>query len=242
MTDGLDNYNDDDAGGRTIKGIKIKFSKEAEWLTGDDEVIAGDREFVVVEVIKTSQKWIEQQPVETIVLAAHEKFPNVDELNASAPREEWTEKFGKEVGPWQNGYAVYLLDPVTMQVYTFPTSTVGGSQAVRDLRETVGMARRMRGDKVYPRVRLTSVHMKTQYGGRDRPHFNIVGYEELGTAAVLPAAEPKLIEAKPKTANDGNGAEPKAGMGAATRAAPKSRATPKSRKDPDFDAKSARHD
>jgi hypothetical protein len=188
------------------------------WVAGDDTVIAADREFLVVEIVKALQKWIEQLPVETRVLAADEKFPDVDKLNDAAPREEWTEKFGKEVGPWQKCYVVYLLDPETMQVYSFPTNTHGGGRAVRELRETTSLARRIRGQNIYPRVRLGDVHMNTQYGGRQRPTFNIVNYEMLGSErATLTAVEPKQIEAKPSMAQ---------------------RAAPKSRKDPDFDAKS----
>ena len=35
------------------------------------------------------------------------------------------------------------------------------------------MARRIRGQNIYPRVRLGDIHMNTQYGGRQRPTFNI---------------------------------------------------------------------
>jgi hypothetical protein len=193
----MDGY-DDDAGGSLIKGTKLKFTNDSEWVVGDDTVIAGDREFLVVEIVKAVQKWIEQLPVETRVLAADEKFPDMDELNAAAPREEWTEKFGKEVGPWQKCYVVYLLDRKTMQVYSFPTNTHGGGRAVRELRETTTLARRINGQNIYPRVRLSDVHMNTQYGGRQRPAFDIVSYEMLGSErATLTAAEPKQIEAKP---------------------------------------------
>jgi hypothetical protein len=198
VSDGLDGYADDDAGSSLIKGTKLKFSNDFEWMAGDDTVIAGDREFLVVEIVKAVQKWIDQRPVETRVLGANEKFPDMDELNAAAPREEWTEKFGKEVGPWDKCYVVYLLDPATMRIYSYPTNTNGGGHAVRELRETTRMARRLHGQNLYPRVRLGDVHMNTQFGGRQRPFFDIVRYEMLGSErATLTAVEPKQIEAKP---------------------------------------------
>jgi hypothetical protein len=224
--DGLNGFDDGDGASRLIKGTKLKFTNDFEWVTDDDTVIAADREFLAIEVIKTFQKWIGDRPVETHVLPAHEKLPDIDALNKKAPREEWREKFGKEVGPWEWAYVVYLLDPQTMQIFTFPTGTVGGSQAVRELRETVGMARRLRGENLYPRVRLGDTFMPTGFGGRQRPHFEIVGYEILGATAALPVAEPKQIEA-PKPADP---LEQKTGKTATPCAASKSR------KDPDLGA------
>ncbi len=199
--DGLDGFGDSDGVSRLIKGTKLKFTNDFKWVTGDGTEIAADREFIPVGVVKVVQKWIDNHPVETQVLGAHEKFPDINRLNDEAPREEWTEKFGKEVGPWQTGYAVYLLDPLTMQLFTFPTSTIGGGQAVRDLRETVGMARRLRGENICPRVHLGDVFMKNDYGGRQRPAFDIIGYQTLGNEKILPPVAapepPKPIAAPP---------------------------------------------
>ena len=239
--DGLDIFRDDDesGGGSLIKGMKLKFTNEAKWEAGEEE-IAADHEFIVVEILRVVQKWIDQKPVETRVLAPDEKFPDIDELNEAAPKEEWTEKFGKEVGPWQKGRIVYLIDPETLQFYTFPTGTVGGDQAVRDLRESTGMARRMRGSNIYPRIHLSDTHMNTKFGGRQRPAFDIVRYEALGELTAPP--EQKLI------GTAGNGAEPKQIEGNAkaepkqieAKVEPKKTSKAKSRKnDPDFEAPSA---
>ena len=119
---------------------------------------------------------------------------------------------------------VYLVDPETWQILTFPTGSIGGGQAVRDLRDATKLARRVRGPGIYPRVRLTDVFMPTKYEGRQRPSFEIIGYESLGPErAVLAADEPKLIEAKP--------AETAKPAKTPVKRAPAS----KSRKDPDFD-------
>ena len=253
--DGLDYYRDDDDGGATrlIKGTKLKFTNDSEWEDNDDNVIGADHEFIVIELVRAVQKWIDQRPVETRVMPPLEGFPDIDELNEAAPREEWTDKFGKEVGPWQKCWAIYLLDPKTMRFYTFPTDTVGGHQAVRDLREATGMARRMYGDDVYPRVHLSDTFMPTSYGGRQRPDFKIIKFETLGGSEktklsapeqkpVLSAPEQKLIEAKPNAKPNGDGTAKPNGDGAAkpTEAKPvatKQQVSKKSRKnDPDFDA------
>jgi hypothetical protein len=195
ISDGLSGGGD--GGDRLIKGSKLKFTNEGTW-TIDDEPVDKDRKFLVVGVCKAYQKWIDGLPVEKHVIEAHEQVPDLDALNKAAPPEQWVEKFGKKVGPWDWCYAVYLIDPTTMQVCTFSTNTVGGGQCVRELRESTGMARRMHGDSVYPKVKLTDKFMKTQYGGRQRPAFDILDYEELGpTPAALPADAPKQIEAQP---------------------------------------------
>jgi hypothetical protein len=99
ISDGLNGRDgDDDGRARLIKGTKLKFVDE--WIAGDD-VIAADREFIVVEIIKASQKWDGARPIETLVFEATEKFPDIEKLNSEAPREEWREKFGKTVGPWE---------------------------------------------------------------------------------------------------------------------------------------------
>jgi hypothetical protein len=193
-------------------------------LIGED-VVAADREFVVAEGFKVVQKWADQRPVKTDRYEMHEPLPDIDALNAAAPREEWVEKFGQPTGPWDWNYVLRLVDLKTAQVFTYLTNSVGGGQAVRDLRQSVGMARRMYGDNVYPKVLLRDVFMNTKYGGRQRPHFEIVGYEELGPSngrigqtvdprnpPLAGGAEQKLIEAAPANPApaNGNGAEPKA--------------------------------
>jgi hypothetical protein len=221
INDGLNGLDgDDDDRVRLIKGIKLRFTNDAEWIAGDD-VIAADREFLVVEIIKGEQKWIDDRSVETRILGATEKFSDLEKLNDAAPREEWREKFGKEVGPWEHCHVAYLVDPETWQIYTFPTSTGGGGQCVRELRESTGLVRRVRGPDINPRVRLSNTFMKTSYGGRQRPSFEIIGYESLkkatlGTEPNKPLIGPgngngaaKLIEAKPSSEHKAKSAAPK---------------------------------
>jgi hypothetical protein len=185
-----------------IQGTIIKFTNEAVWLTRDEEKLPSDRELIALNIGRVVQKWIDQLPVETRILEPGEKFPDIEELNEKAPRSEWTEgRDGKPCGPWQAQYIVYLLDPKTMERYSFPTSTVGGSIAVRELREKVLWMRRLRGQNVYAVVTLSDKFMKTRFGGRQRPHFVIVRWIMLGAEekAALPAPaqevkEPTLAE------------------------------------------------
>jgi hypothetical protein len=194
-SDGFDDF-DDRAPKSIIRGIKLKFTNNAEWLTATGEVIAPDREFLVIEIIRVTQKWVDGMAAETRILAPDEPFPDIEQWNAEAPRSEWREAFGRSVGPWQNSYVVYLLDPRTMAGFTFPTSTSGGFRAIQELKDSTRRARMLRGANVFPLVTLDDVFMPTQFGGRRRPCFKIKKFVALGGAAGSIAADdaPKKLE------------------------------------------------
>lgn len=102
-------------------------------------------------------------------------------MNDKTPREEWTEgPNGQMRGPWQGQHVVYLLDPKTMDKYSFPTGTTGGKIAVRELRDKTMWMRRLRGPNVYAVITLADVFMNTKFGGRQRPSFKIVRWARLG--------------------------------------------------------------
>jgi hypothetical protein len=123
-------------GAGVIQGSLVKFSNEAMWVTRDGDELSADLELVAVDVGRVIQKWQDDRPVETIVLQPHQKFTDVEEMNEKVPKTEWVEgPSGNMRGPWQLQHLVYLLDPKTMDRFTFPTSTTGGRIAVRDLRD-----------------------------------------------------------------------------------------------------------
>jgi hypothetical protein len=171
----------DDGGTRSIiRGMKLKFENSAKWIDTAGDVISPEREFLVVELTKGSQKWLDNMPAETRILSPREHFPDLERLNAEAPETEWREKFGKKTGPWQNFIAVYLFDPKTLEAFTWPTSTAGGFRAVSELKERVRHARMMQGDNIFPVVTLSDTHMKTQFGGRQRPAFKVLRFITIG--------------------------------------------------------------
>ena len=198
-SDGFDDV-DDRVGTSIIRGDKLKFTNAGAWVDENGDPIAKDREFLVVELMKVSQKWIDGKPVETRILSSGEYFPDIEKLNAEAPRSEWRDAFGKMVGPWQNSFVLYLLDPETMQGFTFPTSTAGGFRAVFELKGDVHRARMLQGDNVYPVVTLADTHMKTQYGPRQRPAFKIVRFVPIGGQA-----RPLLGQPEPEPMKDAIG-------------------------------------
>jgi hypothetical protein len=178
-------------GAGIIQGSLVKFTNEAVWVTRDGDELSADLELVAVDVGRVVQKWSDGQPVETIILQPHQKFPDVEEMNEKVPKKEWVEgPDGNLRGPWQAQHILYLLDPKTMDRFSFPTGTVGGKIAVRDLRDKTMWMRRLRGPNVYPVIVLSSTFMNTRFGGRQRPHFKIVRWVSLG-------AEGGQVEALP---------------------------------------------
>jgi hypothetical protein len=167
-------------GAGIIQGVLIKFTNEATWVTRDDDEIPADLELVAVDVGRVVQKWEDGRPVETIVLEPHRKFPDIVEMNEKIPREDWIEGPAGLRGPWQAQHILYLLDPKTMDKFTYPTGTTGGVIAIRELRDKLVWIRRLRSQNVYPVVTLSDTFMKTKFGGRQRPNFTIVRWVRLG--------------------------------------------------------------
>jgi hypothetical protein len=164
-------------------------------MTSDGEDLPSELELIVVDIGRVVQRWKSGQPIETIVLAPGQKYPDINELNAKVPRTEWEEgPDGKPRGPWQAQFIVYLLNGQTMDRYTFPTGTTGGAIAVRDLVDRTNWMRRLRGPGVFPVVALADAFMRTRFGGRQRPRFDIKRWVKFGDdGAALPAAETPLL-------------------------------------------------
>jgi hypothetical protein len=211
--DGFEGYEDQVEGddrpqaGGIIQGAVIKFTNESTWVTRDGQELSPDLELIAVDVARVVQKWKDKVPVETRVLGPGEKFPNIEALNDATPRSEWTkDQNDKPRGPWQAQHIVYLLNPATMDKYSFPTGTTGGAIAVRELVDKCKWMRRYRGGHVYPTVTLSDTFMPTRFGGRQRPHFLIKRWVSMGAdEKLLPAPEsvapaPQPVEAPPTQA------------------------------------------
>jgi hypothetical protein len=207
VADGFDDEREDQQT-RVIQGERWQFTNDSIWINSDEEEIPPDREVVVVNIARVLQKWIEQQPVAgaTKFLVTGEKTPDIEQLNEACPRSEWSEDLnGKPRGPWQLQNVVYMVDLQTMQKSTYPTNTVGGNICLDELKDAVKLMRKFRGPCVYPVVSLSNKHMKTRFGGRQRPHFVIkrwISFGPDGTAA-LPSASPPSLRAPASASQQG---------------------------------------
>jgi hypothetical protein len=182
-----------------IRGTMLKFDDV--WADGGGNPMAKDRELVVYEVGRMTQKWppggVRGRPVSRL-LDPGEEWPDVEAMNKATPKAEWRDKHGTLTGPHENGYVAYLIDPKTMQVFTYPTSTTGGGIAIRNLGDDVERARMFLGsNNLYPVVTLTNTLMRTKHRDRQRPAFAIVRFIPIGGEA-----RPLLEEPKPESPFD----------------------------------------
>jgi hypothetical protein len=173
---------------------RISFTNDFKWVDRSDAEMPADLELIVMAILRVTQKWIDSKPVETYVHGPGVPFLDVELLNNQASRSEWHHgPDGKDHGPWQSCYVVQLLDPQSMTRFSWPTATVGGGIAVRELRTKVTDMRMLRGEQVHPIVKLSDAFMNTRFGGRQRPLLAVQRWIMLGGSGkpALPAPAPK---------------------------------------------------
>jgi hypothetical protein len=197
--DEFDRYTDVIAGAdeqtseRAIQGQLVRFTNQGQWMLADETLLT--KKLVVANVRRCLTKWGPDNKPETRFLAPGELVPDVEALNEAAPRSEWREgPNGQPQGPYVVQQLAYMVDPVGLDKFTFPTSTIGGGVAVRDLIDRILWLRRLRGNAVYPLVQLTNRFMNTRWGGRPRPHFEIVQWITLDpSGGMIPTDDPRQL-------------------------------------------------
>src|SRR5262249_10469616 len=125
-----DGFSEFDPTQRTIQGSLLKFTQEGKWTEAGVAVPAGLK-LLAVETTAVIQRWQDKCVIEEIT---EKPLPDIEELNEEVPKDKWElDRNGKPKPPYQLTAILYLLNPETMEKYTFPTSTVGGSIAVSEL-------------------------------------------------------------------------------------------------------------
>jgi hypothetical protein len=194
FTDEAEGNDQDQVGGRVIQGTRINFTNEAVWLDAAKKELPADLELIVIDIGRVVQKWgTDGLPSEApIILAPHQKYPDIKAMNEACPKSEWRERFGKMEGPYQSQHVVYLLDPKTMQKFSWPTSTTGGHICVTGLVEKTNLMRKFRGERVYAVVKLSKTLMSKRYN-RQRPDLIVQRWVTLEKNDALPAPETPAI-------------------------------------------------
>jgi hypothetical protein len=181
--------------GVSLLGLKLKYLDPI-WTDPDEQEVKGP--LVVHDIQRKVQKWLDDtRPVETIVLAPGQPWPDIEKMNAECPKHEWREKFGKLVGPWQGEHVVLFFDDKTMVRYWWPSpiTTIGSAICVRELAAQTKLMRSYRGEHIYPMVEPTHTFMPTNYGGRERPDLKVKGWVRFGEGGnlVLPAPNKPVL-------------------------------------------------
>jgi hypothetical protein len=179
--------------GGMLVGTRLKFTNSATWVsvTGDDYT---DHVLLAANVRRMEIKWINDRPApESRELQAGEKFDDLDALNELCPRSEWRDSFGKMKGPWERQYILEFANLESMARFSWPTSTIGGGIAVRELIRSINLKRQFENrNDLWPFVKLSHCNMRTSYDpkGRERPDCKITSWYSPPKNEAALAAEP----------------------------------------------------
>lgn len=182
-----------------MRGPSIRFDNGA-FYTGREKtketLIDAGQKFVVLDRAEGWQFLKKDCPAEYLLRKPGEDKPAqpfVDEC-------EWRKNLnGEPEHPWRWTFFIYLLNVANGEALTFSTNTNGGRIAVGDLTDQIRMMRRRKPGAV-PIIELQSRQMKTKYGSKPRPHFQIKGWRLIGDD------QPGMRDEQPMmTATDDNG-------------------------------------
>jgi hypothetical protein len=138
-----------------------------------------DRPLIVQDIAKVAQYWKDGLPLESVFVGPDQPV-DIDQLNSNIPAEEWEIGLdGAPRAPWQMNHVVYLFDERDGSSYTMLNSTIGMRIAYENLRDKVKMMRALRKTRVTPVVTIGSTIMKTKFGAKARPEFDIIGWKGL---------------------------------------------------------------
>jgi hypothetical protein len=189
-------------GGGLIKGVILRWSESGAWV--DRDGLRPPEILLALACTEALQCWRGKKPVETIIA---KPLPDVRALSAAVPRSEWEPGLDNQPKPpWVHQVIIYLINPADAGYFTYLNSTVGARIAFENLREKVITMRALRGARVVPLVKLTHRPMKTAFGMKHRPEFEIVSWRNLGgdsgalSSPKIPRLSgPAIAEAKPET-------------------------------------------
>jgi hypothetical protein len=201
--------------GRLTKGVNVRWNESQGWQ--DRDGITPPSPQLVVGIREVLQRWKDNKPE---VIDA-KPLPDPDDLNAAIPIKEWEIGLdGQPRKPWAHTVVVYLVNLGTGEFYTYAGSTIGGRIANDFLRESVITMRMLRGARVMPLVNLGERPMKTKFGMKTRPSFEIIAWKTPGDRFALPTEPPTLQ--LPNAAAPPPAAEPTPTPTQATSSAPQS--------------------
>ena len=173
ITDGWDAQANDSAAS-PMKGSSIKFDAGAYFIGREKTLIQPDRQFVAIDVREGWQFLKKDCPAEYSMRAVG--GPKPPRPNSFADPSEWLDGLdGDPADPWKYAKFLYLLDPSSAEVFTFTSSTTGGRIGISDLTAQIQLMRNTRPGAV-PIVELQSRQMKTKFGMKPRPFFQVCGW------------------------------------------------------------------
>jgi hypothetical protein len=179
---------------KVLRGTLLKFA-DWKWTKGTEatEVEEGTQ-LVAVGTAAAWVKWQGGKPVQYEMRQPGQKLPDREALGDMDEALWEPGPDGNPRDPWQSTRFVYLLDPISVEILTFSTSSGGGRSAVIDLADQIARMRKLGRPGALPIVELGSAPMKTQFGRKSKPVLKIVKWYGGGSDTPKEIAPPSLQE------------------------------------------------
>jgi hypothetical protein len=162
-----------DADTRLSRGVRLKF-KDGKFHDENGSELPDGVTAIALGLRHAWVRWADHRPVEIIERKPGEALPKRETLGYLA-KDQWEiGPSGAPTDPWVNTRFLYLIGK-SGAIYTFTTSSMGGSGAIEKLADAIEFMRQVRPGAV-PEIELRSAPMKTRYGLRTKPDFPIVGW------------------------------------------------------------------
>jgi hypothetical protein len=170
-------------GNRVTRGTPARWDETKGWTDRDGLPLPNP--MLVIGHTTILRRWKNHKPEDK----TEHPLANPDELNAAIPVAEWERgKNGEPEKPWKFTYVVYLVDLKTGSLFTYANHTYGAMLAYANLEEQIAIMRMLRGEHIFPIVRLERRPMKTAFGMKTRPHFHPIDWRAPGGSPVMPQA------------------------------------------------------
>jgi hypothetical protein len=171
--------------GRLLKGTFLKWNDTAHWL--DRDGLTPPSPLLVIGINEILQKWKDGKAE----IINEKPLPDPAQLNSTIPIAEWERGIDNTPRPpWAHVVVVYSVNLATGEFFTYAAATTGAHIAYDALKEAVVTMRALRGTRVMPIVHLSERPMKTKFGMKRRPHFEIIGWK-------TPGDDSKAVPVKP---------------------------------------------
>ena len=157
-----------------IVGQMIKFDSGI-YKVNKTETLPPDIELVAIDATTAWVKWREKRPIEHHITQPGQQHPDRDDL-PDKNKAEWEIGLdGQPIDPWKNTRYLRLINPLTGADYTFVTDSIGGCRGISDLKSQIRNVRYAHPNAL-PLIKLRTTTMKTRYGLKPRPLFEVIGW------------------------------------------------------------------
>jgi hypothetical protein len=187
---------------RIIIGVFYQYiDNRGGWILHESKAPAPkDHNILGLGTRRAVQRFVDGRPEVVAEIPGGPELPDIDDLNAQIPREEWSIGLtGQPEAPWKKEFVFYGLDITDLRVITYSNSTIGATRAVTDLEERWEWARALYGADVRPVVRLGEGPFPTAFGERKRPIFEISGWRVFRDGALCVVDQNATALAIPQT-------------------------------------------